>query len=878
MPDPVSSRNDKSPATLGGKSLFRGIEPVMKLAVLVWLAVGPQAAASAQTSEMWNGSAQNGLWSDGNNWTPNITGGPNGNYNVVVPDTGNPQPMLDVSATINNLQINSAQGLTIINGSVLTVTGSTILVNGTLALNPNSGGPGGTLNITNATTLTGSGTVQMGYFGDYINGSGTLTNQTGIYGFGIISVATLNNRRGSIKGTSSTLNLVISSLTVTNSGLISTINYGTVSILDTTVQNTGGTISGGSGSAILNGCTIIGGQLSGTIYPGLPAPTLNGVTITGNYFINSSAAGPYQTFLVGTITNVGSITVTAPPGALKAELTINSAAALKGIGSVTLNGQNAFLDGSGTLTNMQSISSIGGGNITVNQMANPGGTVTSLSGLTIQVPGGFNNTGGGIVTGAGSTLNIGATPVSGGTMSAAEDSAVTWTGGAGATGTIFSGPGINFGLSNTLSGITISTASTFEVDSNDVATLQGTNTNNGLIYVNGYCFSCPPAKVLISGRLILNGDGSVSFSNSPDNVMQGAGQNDPSRNSPDVEGPLASNSLTNNSNTIEGAGTIGPLSLTNGSKGSIIADQGYPLIISPGAGNTFKNSGTLSAGTPLEPASTLEITGGTFANFNLKTQTLKGGTYNVSGTLQFDNAAIVNNAANITLTGGSGQIVNQNGVNALTAFNNNASTGKFTLAGGQNFTSDGLFSNAGSLTIETSSTFTVGGTSTNYNQTGGTTTADGTLSVPTGGLVNVTGGTLEGAGSVNGNVSVGNASGSAGTFIIGNSVKTSASVSLANDYTQLATGIMDVQIGGTNPGTQYSQLAVTGPVSLQGTLNIKLINKFIPVIGQTFIILHAPSGITGTFPTVNGLAINSSEHFSLTYTSTTAVLEVVSGP
>jgi hypothetical protein len=116
----------------------------------------------------------------------------------------------------------------------------------------------------------------------------------------------------------------------------------------------------------------------------------------------------------------------------------------------------------------------------------------------------------------------------------------------------------------------------------------------------------------------------------------------------------------------------------------------------------------------------------------------------------------------------------------------------------------------------------IGSSSTNYNQTGGTTTVDGTLTVPAGGLAAITGGTLQGAGSVNGNVSVGNASGSAAAFIIGDSVKAPSSVSLANDYTQLATGIMDVQIGGTNPGSQYSQLSVTGPVNLAGTLNIAL--------------------------------------------------------
>jgi len=52
---------------------------------------------------------------------------------------------------------------------------------------------------------------------------------------------------------------------------------------------------------------------------------------------------------------------------------------------------------------------------------------------------------------------------------------------------------------------------------------------------------------------------------------------------------------------------------------------------------------------------------------------------------------------------------------------------------------------------------------------------------------------------------------------------------------------------------------VTGSASLNETLNLPLINTFTPVVGQTFTILNAPSGITGTFSTEKGLSISSSE-------------------
>lgn len=66
-------------------------------------------------------------------------------------------------------------------------------------------------------------------------------------------------------------------------------------------------------------------------------------------------------------------------------------------------------------------------------------------------------------------------------------------------------------------------------------------------------------------------------------------------------------------------------------------------------------------------------------------------------------------------------------------------------------------------------------------------------------------------------------------------------------------------------------------VSLGGVLTIKLVNGFVPVVGDSFTILTG-SAVSGTFATVNGESINSSEHFQVNYTSTAVTLTVVSGP
>ena len=90
--------------------------------------------------------------------------------------------------------------------------------------------------------------------------------------------------------------------------------------------------------------------------------------------------------------------------------------------------------------------------------------------------------------------------------------------------------------------------------------------------------------------------------------------------------------------------------------------------------------------------------------------------------------------------------------------------------------------------------------------------------------------------------------------------------------------MLDIAIGGTSVGTQYSQLAVSNGASLNGTLNIKRISSFIPAIGDVFTIVTASALNNTKFATVNGTSINSSEHFQIGYTATAVTLTVESGP
>jgi len=159
-----------------------------------------------------------------------------------------------------------------------------------------------------------------------------------------------------------------------------------------------------------------------------------------------------------------------------------------------------------------------------------------------------------------------------------------------------------------------------------------------------------------------------------------------------------------------------------------------------------------------------------------------------------------------------------------------------------------------------------------YTQSAGTTTVDGTLTAGGAGIT-VTGGKILGAGKLNANVTVGG-SGTTPTINVGDSGKAGL-LAITGSYTQLSTATMNTFVGGSTVGTQYSQLQVSGTAALAGTLTVTLASGFTPALNSTFTILTAGS-VTNKFSN-STIAINGSEHFVVSYTSTSVVLTVVSG-
>ena len=282
------------------------------------------------------------------------------------------------------------------------------------------------------------------------------------------------------------------------------------------------------------------------------------------------------------------------------------------------------------------------------------------------------------------------------------------------------------------------------INDNTTLNLVGTITNSGTLTLNSLGNT---TSLVIQGDVTLDGGGTVTLSNAPQNRILGAANTD---------------RLTNSDNTIQGSGNIGAnlMALTN--NGTIIANVSNALTIDVFGATNFTTAGTV--------------------------------TVNVGR----------------TLTMGSGDI---------------------------------------------------------FTQTAGVTTVNGTLNTSGGGSVDIQGGTLAGAGIINGAVS------NAGTVAPGASGSASAGILTINGaYTQTSGGTLAIEIGGPTVGTDFDRLATNGAATFAGDLNVSFINAYKPAPTTQFQVVTYASR-TGTL-TLNVITPGSRD-VSQTYNPTNLTLEIV---
>lgn len=105
-------------------------------------------------------------------------------------------------------------------------------------------------------------------------------------------------------------------------------------------------------------------------------------------------------------------------------------------------------------------------------------------------------------------------------------------------------------------------------------------------------------------------------------------------------------------------------------------------------------------------------------------------------------------------------------------------------------------------------------------------------------------------------------------------------ITVQGNYTQLETGMLEIQLGGTTPGTGHDQLVVTGDATMQGTLNVTKLPEFIPQLGDTFFIIdHSGENSSGTgdFDTVNLPSLGGGLKMEIDFADPGVTLTVVEG-
>jgi RHS repeat-associated protein len=711
----------------------------------------------------------------------------------------------------------------VLNDPLTLATGQTVTLAGSWSDSSTFNMTGGTLNLGGSFTQAGLGTFSS--TGGTVNLTGTLTGNlalnatTGSWNLrgGIIQNGTVSTTGGAVLTvlTASTLNGVTlnANLSVTGGGL--------------TVQN--GLTLGGTMTVTGTQVTFLGTQTfagSGTVDF---AASNNGDTI---YAKGGDTTATAATLTIGsgiTITSTGTIEALIE-GFYSQDSIINQGTIDANTTNESMNLDGATFTNEGTISDTGAATSSPGPSLTITNLQNASGATVSLtSGIksTMFLEGNWSNSG--TIEAPDSSMEFGGTVATGnlGNYSAV-DGFIYLTGklnNQGATLALNNTTGPWYILGGTVDGGTISTTGSAAVYTYRGCVLNGVTLAGNLdLALAGLD---DPSIVTVENGLTLN-QGSIEMATTAELTFTGTQT-------------LGGTGLITLTSASSGSGLQIPTAANNVILGPDVTIEGNSGFIGASTGGTFTVQGTIEA----DGGGTLTV-----QNFtNYAGGTLTGGSWQAMGNsaLRLVGANVTTNAANILLGGASSAIDSaaSGTTSALAALTTNAAGGTLTIQNGANFNS-AAFDNAGTLTVGTGDTFTSTGDYTD----GGTTVDNGALAANN--MVTVSsGGALSGDGSINAGV-VNN-----GQVTPGDSP---GILTISGSYTQGAGATLNIEVGGTTAGTQFDQLDVTGAATLNGTLNVTLINGFGPQSPQTFQFLNFNS-LSGAFSTTTMPQIDGNPAF-----------------
>ncbi|XHR29715.1 MAG: autotransporter-associated beta strand repeat-containing protein [Chthoniobacteraceae bacterium] len=821
------------------------VVPALALSLFSTFILEPRANASTYT---WSG-AGGANWSGSSNWTPNVTGttGPGSADTVYILDAGTTARTIyydsGASGTLGALNITQTSSGT----NTLRITRA-----GGSATNPS-------LLITSSTTTLGGGSSSA-VSQIIIDASKNQTTAAG---------ATMYLDLGSTAG-SGTLTINAGGLLTLSAYFYNSTAYtanvaGNINIDGGTLNVTGtyGTISGNPNAQnIITGNVVMTSGLL-NVAAGVSGTYSNRLLIQGNFSASS-----------GTV-SIGS----------NSALSLNGATNTISGSTVVNNGGNIFLYG--TTDQTFSTSAYIGSQLTLRASGNLTRTISSSYAGGVQI----------------AQISFGQA-VAGGTTTMKLGSNLTTTKIAAGFGTGTSSDTVGYTID--LAGYSLGISGTSFAPSN---TLNTTNWNISNSAATGGTFSATSFDFSTANNTVnvgVNSTGAV--------VLSATGNTANNLGTSGTINPTSTFAYTGSASTLYSGRTIGRLSVGNGSAASALSLATGALSV--GGDVTVATSGTLNlAGLGLtEVASSGGTNGGlngngTVINNTSGTATLTLDTTNGNGSFSgvikdgTGVVALTKNGTGTQVLSGSNSYTGATTVtggtltiNGSLAAGSTVSITAATLAGsgtvgGSVSSTDGTLNGSGlslgATTLKGTSTLKGYNIASSVTVASGTTTLSGTtkstsaLSVSAGATLNAdgtiagsatVGGLLKGNSTITGNLTL-----TSGTLAPGNSA---GITKVQGNFSTDASSTLVAEVSGTDAGTSYDQVQVSGNVTLAGTLDLSTLSGL--TLGSTITLIdNTGSGTTtGYFVTLitsgSTYTLTSNSNYTFTVGSTEYLLSYTS--
>jgi len=223
----------------------------------------------------------------------------------------------------------------------------------------------------------------------------------------------------------------------------------------------------------------------------------------------------------------------------------------------------------------------------------------------------------------------------------------------------------------------------------------------------------------------------------------------------------------------------------------------------------------------------------------------------------------------------------------------NTNQGQVTLSGGQIHFMQDLTNSSTGLVIGNGTLRADGGTTNDGNLAfSATANVIGDVTNNASGLISSSGGTttffddVTNNGEIRTNINSfsvyfgsysGNGDTGTGTVIMEGDLKPGSSpgtMEFGGDLSFGPSATLEIEIGGLLAGSEYDRVAVAGFASLDGTLDVSLLNGFVPEVGDNFGFLFASGGYGGSFDAMNLPDIGVGKEWFINTGASTLFLEV----